>query len=123
MGALLGGWGCRVIAARGTEEAVAVINKVFGSDIHGRLRIKVKRTCKAQGIPHFGLHGLRRLRVREYRRGGVDVVVAAALLGHSPLVMMRLYDEASKEEKREAMQALWAKERSEPDSGTNAQVD
>jgi len=99
-----------ILKAWHDEQGNPTTGQVFAREVSNRLRLRIKRVCAAHGIMHFALHGLRRLRVREYRRGKVDVVVAAALLGHSPVVMMKLYDEASKEEKHEALQALWAQE-------------
>ncbi len=42
-------------------------------------------------------------------RAGVDVATAAALLGHSPAVMMTLYRQVSDDDRRAAMAAarLW----------------
>ncbi len=55
----------------------------------------IARACKAAGVPYFTPHGLRRAAVDNLLRAGVDVGTAAALLGHSPAVMLKHYRRAS----------------------------
>ena len=86
--------------------------KPFSRHVLHRLRCHVRARCRRLDIPSYALHGLRRLRVQEYRRAGVPVRVAADLLGHTPQVMLSMYDKATDEDKRAALQAVW--EREEP---------
>lgn len=51
-------------------------------------------------LPRWTTHGLRRLAVDSYARRGVDVGTAAALLGHSPQVMISAYRQVSMDDKR-----------------------
>lgn len=57
----------------------------------------------AAGVERFTCRGLRRAMVRRLRPAGVDVKTAAALMGHSEVVMLRLYVEASPDDIRAAV--------------------
>jgi integrase len=52
---------------------------------------RLRAGCLALGQEPWSVHGLRRLAVDQLARGGVDVATAAALLGHSPAVMLGHY--------------------------------
>ena len=88
-------------------------DKVFDRRILTNLRNNITSACKRLGITSFGLHGLRRLRVREYRRAGVSITVAASLFGHTPKVMLEHYDAASEEEQRDELARVWARDGSD----------
>lgn len=62
----------------------------------------ISRACEALQLTPFTTHGLRRLAVDTLARSGVDVGTAAALLGHSPAVMLRAYRRVSEEDLRRA---------------------
>lgn len=69
------------------------------------VRDRLRRACKAAGVPVFTPHGLRRLVVDRMARGGVDVATAASLTGHSVEVMLRYYRQVSDEDRRRAVAA------------------
>jgi integrase len=54
-------------------------------------------------VPRFTAHGLRRDPINTLLRGGVDVGTAAAMLGHSPKVMLRNYRKATMGDIRDAL--------------------
>jgi integrase len=56
-----------------------------------RLCDHLRRACLRLGQEPWTIHGLRRLAVDQLARGGVDIATAAALLGHSPAVMLGHY--------------------------------
>lgn len=53
----------------------------------------LQKACDAVGVPRFSWHGVRRRVVRRLRQAQMHPADAAALLGHSPVVMMTIYDE------------------------------
>lgn len=63
------------------------------------------RACRKAGVPPFTPHGLRRLVVDRLARAGVDVGTAAALLGHSPAVMLQHYRAISDDDRLRAVAA------------------
>jgi len=92
----------------GRPESGRVFEGVHFRCLLGR---QLGRICAALGVARFTLHALRRLRAREFRRKGVAVRVAASYLGHSPQMMLRVYDEASEEDLEAAMKACFEGER------------
>ena len=56
--------------------------------------------CEAAEVPRFTTHALRRLVADTLARSGVDVATAAAILGHSPMVMLTVYRTVSAEDRR-----------------------
>ncbi len=72
----------------------------------GGLRVRyLPRACEAAGVEPFTPHGLRRAAVDALLRAGVDVGTAAALLGHSPKVMLEHYRKATIDDRRRAVTA------------------
>lgn len=69
----------------------------------------LRRACERAGVRPFTTHALRRLAVDRLARAGVDVATAAALLGHSPAVMLQRYRQVSDADRRRAMASarLW----------------
>lgn len=76
-----------------------VISNSTYLSISTALRAQIKRVCLALGIEVWTPHGLRRLAVDELQRAGVDVGTAAALLGHSPEVMLTKYRQPTAQDK------------------------
>ncbi|MEO0606450.1 MAG: site-specific integrase, partial [Myxococcota bacterium] len=74
--------------------------------VRRQLNPKVQLACRRLGIQPFTSHGLRRLAVDTLARSGVDVGTAAAMLGHSPLVMLQAYRQVSLEDLGVAARAL-----------------
>jgi len=71
--------------------------------------------CAQANVPRFTPHGLRRAAVDALLRAGVDVGTAAAILGHSPQVMLKYYRRATMDDQRKALET--AKLGSVPRSG------
>lgn len=69
-----------------------VIGAVKGHILRSRCRDKLIAACVHLGFHPFTWHGVRRHVVVRYRRAGVTVKAAAALLGHCDVVMLREYD-------------------------------
>ncbi len=63
-----------------------------------RGRELIKETCRQLNQPEWSWHGLRRLCVRRLSRAGVPVRTAAEWMGHSPGVMLRLYDACTEDD-------------------------
>ena len=61
--------------------------------------------CAQANVPRFTPHGLRRAAVDALLRAGVDVGTAAAILGHSPQVMLKYYRRATMDDQRKALEA------------------
>lgn len=59
---------------------------------------------KAVGVQRFTTRGIRRTAADTLRRAGVPIEDAAAILGHSPAVLMRTYRQVDEADKMEAMQ-------------------
>lgn len=58
----------------------------------------LKAACYKADVRQFTSHGLRRAAVDRLARSGVDVATAAALLGHSPEVMLQHYRQVTPED-------------------------
>jgi integrase len=54
-------------------------------------------------MPRWTTYGFRRFAIRSLRRQGVDVVVTAALLGNTPQTIYEAYEQASEDDKRDAV--------------------
>lgn len=63
----------------------------------------LRAACDRAGVPRFTTHAIRRAVVDRLARSGVDVATAAALLGHSPQVMLEAYRQVSAEDRRAAV--------------------
>lgn len=74
--------------------APTVVHKMGGT---------LSEACEAAGVRRFTPHGIRRLVRALLRRSGADASVSAGMLGHSPLVMMRYYDQVDADEEVSAM--------------------
>jgi integrase len=82
----------RVPLPRAARAALDVYGAWEGPLVHRRwLMARLRAGCLALGQEPWSVHGLRRLAVDQLARGGVDVATAAALLGHSPAVMLGHY--------------------------------
>lgn len=77
----------------------------------------IASACTELGVPHFTPHGIRRAVVRRFRRAGVSVSVAAKYLGHSPTVMLTMYDEVTEGDQQDALALLDAFEARPKKSG------
>lgn len=71
-----------------------------------RLPTLLGEVCGACEVPVFSPHGLRRAAVDRLARSGVDPATAAALLGHSPEVMLRHYRRVTPEDLAGAAERL-----------------
>jgi integrase len=69
-------------------------DKVLGSTPDS-LRHAIKDACKAEDIPHWSPHGLRRAMVDKLYTRGTEIGAAAAFLGHSPETAMAHYRKAT----------------------------
>ena len=65
----------------------------------GRIYRALLQACAQLKQPEFTAHGLRRMVVNRLLRQGVDLKVAAELMGHSPEVMLTHYRRVSQEDK------------------------
>ena len=81
-----------------------------GPLVHGGKRVapqivrdRLKRACKAAGVPAFTPHAFRRAVVDKMSRAGVDPATAASLTGHSVEVMLRKYRQVTDEDRRQAV--------------------
>ena len=63
----------------------------------------LRAACARAGVPRFTPYGLRRSAVDAMARAGVDVATAAAITGHSPEVMLRLYRTVTADDRRRAI--------------------
>lgn len=61
----------------------------------GRVSNILHRAAKAAGIPEFPPHGLRRYNVNLLINANVPIPTAAAIMGHSPAVMLKYYSQAT----------------------------
>lgn len=68
-----------------------------------RLPGRLRRACEAAGVPSWTSHALRRAAVDRLARAGVDVATAAAMLGHTPAVMLEAYRQVSPDDLSGAM--------------------
>ena len=65
----------------------------------GRIYRALLQACAQLKQPDFTAHGLRRMVVNRLLREGIDIKVAAELMGHSPEVMLTHYRRVSQEDK------------------------
>ena len=65
----------------------------------GRVYRALSAACLQLKQPEFTAHGLRRMVVNRLLREGIDIKVAAELMGHSPEVMLTHYRRVSQEDK------------------------
>lgn len=65
---------------------------------------ELARACEAAGVQPWSSHGFRRAAVDQLLRAGVDIGTAAALLGHSPQVMLQHYRQATADDLVQAVQ-------------------
>lgn len=94
----------RSLAERGPVRPGDTVLGVLPETTAGGLRCRyLPRACKQAGVPRFTAHGLRRAAVDALLRAGVDVGTAAAILGHSPKVMLEHYRRASRADCRDAI--------------------
>ncbi len=82
-----------------------VLGKAESTVIVGLQHRFLPRACEAAGVARFTPHGLRRLASMTLADAGVDVATYAALLGHSPAVAIRRYQEVTPERRRKAAAA------------------
>ena len=71
-----------------------------------RINEQLHNAADAVGVERFTTHGLRRLAVDTLARSGVDVGTAAAMLGHSPAVMLSAYRQVNLDDLRAAAESL-----------------
>lgn len=91
-------------ALRGDAPGGAGVFGVNPRTVKGQIRVRyLPRACEAAGVPVFSAHGLRRAAADTYARAGVDVGTAAALLGHSPKVMLEHYRQVTLDDRRRAV--------------------
>ena len=64
--------------------------------------VHITRACKAAGVERFTAHGLRRLASITLADAGVDIATYAAILGHSPEVAIRNYQEVTPDRRNRA---------------------
>lgn len=83
-------------------------DNVFGVTYNSSTKIVgklLRAACDACDVPRFTVHGIRRAAADELLRAGVDVATAAAILGHSPAVLLRVYRRPSESDKQRAIRA------------------
>jgi len=68
-----------------------------------KVRDRLDLACTAAKVPRFTPHGLRRMVVDRMIRGGVEPATAAALTGHSVVVMLRFYRKVTEADRRRAV--------------------
>ena len=68
-----------------------------------KVRDRLGLACEEAEVPRFTPHGLRRMVVDRMIRGGVEPATAAALTGHSVVVMLRFYRQVTEEDRRRAV--------------------
>lgn len=76
--------------------------------ILGGVGRRVRRACAELGVTPFTPHGCRRLMCDNLLRQGVDVGTAASITGHSPVVLLRYYRQATADDRRLAITAVAA---------------
>ncbi len=78
---------------------------------HGTCRSRgiwhIKEACRELGIEPFTNHGIRRRAIRRFRRAEVHVNEAAEYFGHSPVTMMRIYDEIEPADLERAVEKVY----------------
>ena len=90
--------------ARIASAGAARLLSVTEGTCRRQLAVSIERACTALGQTVWTPHALRRAAVDALARSGVDVATAAALLGHSPLVMLRHYRQVSPDDLRAAVE-------------------
>ena len=92
-------------------------DRVFSRSIR-TLNRPLANACAACGVPVFTPHGIRRLVVNQLYGAGVDVSVAASLLGHSAAVALKHYRTVRPDAKARAVdQARLGRPRDDSDEG------
>lgn len=82
----------RVPLPRAARAAIEAAPPWTGPLAHPRrVHDNLRAACVSLDVAPFAVHGLRRLAVDQLARSGVDIATAAALLGHSPAVMLEHY--------------------------------
>jgi integrase len=66
----------------------------------------IRSACKAEGIPAWSTHGLRRAFVVRAVRAGVDLATLATITRHSVQVLLEIYRTVEDEDRRAAMAKL-----------------
>lgn len=75
-----------------TSQTIRCVNRIIGV------------ACEEAGVAKWTTHALRRTAVdRLMRAPGVDIATAAAILGHSPVVLLKSYRQVSADDKRKAV--------------------
>jgi integrase/recombinase XerC len=87
------------VDGRAPEARLWPVSREVARRLPGRLGV----ACVAAGVPLWTSHALRRSAVDRLARSGVDVATAAALLGHSPAVMLTAYRQVSADDLSGAM--------------------
>lgn len=74
--------------------------------VRGKLsHVHIREVCDTLEIRRFTPHGIRRAAVDLLATAGVDIGTAASILGHSPAVMLRHYRQATRADRRRAIDA------------------
>ncbi len=91
-----------------SEDGQPAGGTVVGASRGNALHISsvIKEACREAGVTPFTCHGVRRLVADELLRSGVDIATAAALLGHSPQVLLAAYRRASADDLASAVARL-----------------
>lgn len=87
------------IAAGDAERVLSVTD----TTCRNQLGLALQAAAKSLGLQVWTPHGLRRAAVDALARSGVDVSTAAALLGHSPQVMLTHYRQVTSTDLRDAV--------------------
>lgn len=88
----------RVFRFRDARSGTGVVK--FGKQ---RITSALKGACIAAGVEPFTPHGLRRAMVRRLLKSQVDIGTAAHILGHSPKVMLQVYNDVTEEDRKAAL--------------------
>jgi integrase len=78
------------------------------------------RASEAAGVPRITPYAMRRYAVRSLIRAGVPIKVAAEIMGHSPLVMLRSYEQVTETDKAQAVRRAALGVRPAPEHAENA---
>jgi integrase len=92
-------WHARGVSGNPTIFGVAPSTVITSLQMHA-----LPTACEAAGVERFTPHGLRRAAVDRLARRGVEVSSAAAMLGHTPEVMLREYRRTTLSDLRAAVQ-------------------
>ena len=91
------------------ETAGPMDSLVFGvaeRTVRHNLGLHLERACARANVRRFTPHGLRRAAVDGYIRAGIEVSTTASLMGHSPVVMLRVYRQVTDDDRRRAVMAV-----------------